>query len=81
MMYGTQKSDRPIVPMKSANKAGTPAAEPMEERGRTKGNADQQSTDRTQSREAVSQAQARIRGAVKPTASGRLRCQVNSDVS
>ena len=36
----------------------------MEPRGETKENADQQTTIRTQSREAVSQAQARIREAV-----------------
>lgn len=40
------------------------AAEPTEGRGGTKGNADLQSTVRTQSRSAVSQAQARIREAV-----------------
>ena len=72
MMYGSQKSDRPIVPMKSANKTGMPVAEPMEGRGRTKGNAGQQSTDRTQSREAVSQAQVRIRGAVNRNGTERL---------
>ena len=72
MMHGSQKSDWPIVPMKSANKAGVPAAEPMEERGRAKGNAGQQSTDRTQSREAVSQARARIRGAVNRNGTERL---------
>ena len=72
MMHGSQKSDRPIVPMKSANKAGVPAAEPMEGRGWAKGNAGPQSTDRTQSREAVSHAQARIRGAVNRNGTERL---------
>ena len=58
--------------MKLANKTGMPVAEPMEGRGRTKGNAGQQSTDRTQSREAVSQAQGRIRGAVNRNGTERL---------
>ena|SRR5208282_1829033 len=46
------------------NKAASAAAEPVERRGGAKENADLQSTVRTQSREAVSQAQARIREAV-----------------
>ena len=40
MMHGAEKSDSPIVPMKLANKAGRAAAEPVEGRGGTKGNAD-----------------------------------------
>ena len=56
MMNGTKKSDSSIVPAKPANKA---------ERGDgTKRNAELQSTVRTQSRAAVSQAQSRIREAV-----------------
>lgn len=39
MMHGAEKSDRPIVPLKRANKAGQPAAEFVEGRGRIKGNA------------------------------------------
>jgi len=50
--------------MKPANKAGRPAAEPVEGRGGAVGNAGLQSTVRTQSRVAVSQAQTRIREAV-----------------
>ena len=59
------KSDKPIVPMKPTNKAGerSSAAEPVEGSGGIKRNAGVQSTVRTQSREAVSQAQARIREA------------------
>src|SRR3954469_17642515 len=53
-----------IVPVKPANKAAQAAAESAEGSGGTKRNADRQSTNRTQGREAVSQAQARIRGAV-----------------
>ena len=63
MMNGTQKSDSLIVPMKPANKAGRPAAETVEGSGGIERNAELQSTVRTQSREAVSQAQARIREA------------------
>jgi RNA-directed DNA polymerase len=71
MMYGDEKSDPAIVAVKPANKAeqlaveqstAEPiAAEPVERRAGTKGNADQQSTRRTQCRESVSQALERIR--------------------
>src|SRR5689334_10874165 len=64
MMNGAKKSDSLIVPAKPANKAGHPAAELVEGSGGTKRNAKRQSTVRTQSREAVSQAQDRIRRAV-----------------
>lgn len=72
MMNGAEKSDLPIVPMRSANKAGSSAAEPAEGRGKTKGNAGLQSTVRTQSRAAVSQAQNRIREAVKRNRTEKL---------
>src|ERR1700745_3712004 len=70
MMNGPEKSASAIVATKPANKAepsversaGEPyAAEPVERRAGTKGNAGQQSTRRTQSRESVSQALERIR--------------------
>src|ERR1700747_1849978 len=70
MMNGPEKSDSAIVAMKLTNKAepsversaGEPyAAESVERRAGTKGNAGQQSTRRTQSRESVSQALERIR--------------------
>ena len=70
MMHGREKSDLAIVAMKPANKANEPtaeastganAAEPVERRAGTKGNAGQQSTRRTQSRISVSQALERIR--------------------
>jgi RNA-directed DNA polymerase len=64
MMNGMERSDTPVVPAKPTNKAEQSAAEPVEGSGGTKRNAGLQSTDRTQCREAVSQAQARIRGAV-----------------
>jgi len=63
MMYEAEKSDSPKVPMKPANKAGRAAAGPVEGSGGTKRNARLQSTVRTQSRGAVSQAQSRIRRA------------------
>lgn len=64
-MHGREKSDSPIVPGKPANKAVQAAAESVEGRGGTKGNAELQNTVRTQSRAAVSHAQNRIREAVK----------------
>jgi len=64
MMYGKEKSDLLIVPEKQANNAGNPAAESVEGSGGNKRNAEEQNTDRTQSRGSVSQAQARIREAV-----------------
>ena len=65
MTYGVEKSDSLIVPRKPANKTGLPVAEPGEGSSGIERNAELQSTSRTQSREAVSQAQARIREAVR----------------
>src|SRR5262245_4101191 len=56
MMRGPEKSDLAIVAGKPANKAEQSAAELVERRAGTKGNANQQSTCRTQSRVSVSQA-------------------------
>jgi RNA-directed DNA polymerase len=64
MTSAREKSDLPEVAWKRANKAASAAAELVERRGRAKENAELQSTVRTQSRAAVSQAQARIREAV-----------------
>src|SRR5207248_2733140 len=50
MMHDREKSDSAIVAGKPTNKAGQPAAEPVEPRVEAKGNASQQSTRRTQSR-------------------------------
>ena len=71
MMHGHEKSDPAIVAKKPANKAEQlsaersgvepNAAEPVERRAGTKGNADQQSTHRTQGRRSVAQALERIR--------------------
>jgi len=63
-MHGMEKSDSLVVPVKPTNKAAQAAAELVEGRSGTKGNAELQSTVRTQSRAAVSQAQRRIREAV-----------------
>src|SRR5215813_13376781 len=75
MMNGHEKSDSVIVAEKPANKAALSAveqsavelavAEPVERRAETKGNADQQSTCRAQSRVSVSQARDRIRKVAK----------------
>jgi RNA-directed DNA polymerase len=74
MMHGHEKSDRAIVALKPANKANEPtveasaeanAAEPVERRAGTKGNADQQSTCRAQDRISVEQALERIRKVAK----------------
>ncbi len=75
MMSGHEKSDFVIVAVKPANKAAHPAveqsavglaaAELVEPRTETKGNADQQSTCRAQSRVSVSQALERIRKVAK----------------
>ena len=66
MMHGHEKSDSVIVAAKPVNKVARPAveqsaaepttAEPVEPRAETKGNADQQSTCRTQSWTSVSRA-------------------------
>src|SRR4029077_18870785 len=61
MMHGPEKSDSVIVAGKPTNKAERSAAELVEPRTGTKGNAGQQSTLRTQSRISVSQALERIR--------------------
>jgi hypothetical protein len=71
MVYGHEESDFAIVAVKPANKAEPSAAErsaaeptaaeSAEPRAETKGNADEQSTCRAQSRVSVSQALERIR--------------------
>jgi len=56
MMHGREKSDPAIVAKKPANNAGQPAAERVERRAGTEGNAGQQSTRRAQDRDSVSRA-------------------------
>ena len=65
MMSGRGKSDSVIVAEKPTNKAGRPAAEPVERRAGAEGNAVQQSTRRAQDRESVSQALDRIQRAAR----------------
>jgi hypothetical protein len=61
MMHAREKSDSAIVAEKPTNKAVSTAAESVERRAGTKGNANQQSMDRAQNRATVSQALERIR--------------------
>ena len=61
MMHGREKSDPAIVAMKPTNKAGQPAAEPVERRAGAEGNAGQSSTHRAQNRDRVTQALDRVR--------------------
>ncbi len=71
MMHGREKSDSSIVPRKRANKAGGPAAEPVEGREGAEGNARRQSRHRTQGRARLSQALERVREAARQD--GKLR--------
>ena len=83
MMHGRGKSDSAIVAVKPTNKVVRPAteqsaveqtaAEPVEPRAGTKGNADWQSTHRTLSRAGVSQALERIRQMLAVKTRGRSR--------
>ena len=73
MMHGCGKSDFAIIAEKPANKAEQSAAESVEPRAETKGNANQQSTHRTQSRVSVSQALERMRQAFAVWTRGRSR--------
>ena len=65
MMHEPEKSVSVIVAEKPTNKAKQAAAELVEPRTETKGNADQQSTGRAQDRESVSQALERVRRAAR----------------
>ena len=71
-MNGHGKSDRPNVPMKSANKADVQAAEGMEGRGLAKGNLRQQNAPRTQSRRSVHSELERVRQAAKKDGTTRF---------
>src|SRR6266571_5788221 len=73
MMHGHGKSDHAVVAGKPANNAGRSAAEPVEPRAGTKGNAGQQSACRTQGRANASQALERIRQAIAVWTRGRSR--------
>src|SRR6185369_9777252 len=65
MMHGPEESDSVVVAGKPTNKAERSAAEPVEPRAGTEGNADQQSARRAQDRESVSQALERVRQAAR----------------
>ena len=65
-MNGQEKSDPGTVAVKPTNKAGRPAAESVEPRPGTEGNAGQQSTHRAQNRARVTQALDRVRHAASP---------------
>ena len=65
MMNEPGKSDRPVVPEKSSNNAGQPAAEGMEGRGLAKGNSPQQNASRAPNRNNAPSALERIRQAAK----------------
>jgi RNA-directed DNA polymerase len=64
-VHDLEKSDPAIVAMKPPNRAESAAAEAAEPRAGTKGNADQLSTHRTQTRERVAQGLGRVRQAAR----------------
>ena len=64
-MNGQEKSDLGTVAVKPTNKAGRPAAEPVEPRPGTEGHAGRQNTHRAQDRARVTQALERVRNAAK----------------
>ena len=65
MMHDHGQSDSPVIPAKSPNNAGRPAAEGMEGRGLAKGNSGRQNAPRTQSRVSASSALDRVREVAK----------------
>lgn len=60
-----RKSDRPVVPVKRSNKAGSSAAEIVEGRGLAKRNAAEQNRTRTQRRTILPSALDRVRQAAR----------------
>ena len=73
MMHDREKSHSAIRAGKPTNKAGSPAAEPVEQRAGTKRNASEQSTHRTQGWVRVTQALDRVRqAAIHPWPSARF---------
>ncbi len=69
-MNRNEESDPIVVAMKPTNNAGRPAAEPVERRVGTKGNATQHNTRRAQNRESVTQALDRVRQAARTRKKG-----------
>ncbi len=81
-MHDPEKSDSAIVAAKPPNNAGPPAAEGVEPRAGAKGNVDQQSTHRTQSRKRATQALSRVRQAARERKKERFTAllhHVNAD--
>jgi RNA-directed DNA polymerase len=73
MMNGPGKSDSPVVPAKSPNKGGPPAAEGMEGNGLAKGNLPPQNASRTPSRNEALSALERVRQAAEKDKKLRFR--------
>lgn len=71
-MYGAEESDGGIVAMKVQNKLPGGGADAVERRPPANGNPERQSTGRTQSRKAVTQAAGRIREFVRRNPKERL---------
>jgi RNA-directed DNA polymerase len=72
MMNEHGKSDRPILPKKSSNKAGTSVAEGMEGRGLVEGNLRQQNVFRTQGRADAHSALERVRAVARKDKEARF---------
>ena len=72
MMHEREKSDPLVVPAKPVNKTASAVAESVEGSGGAKRNASPHRMVRAQSRETMSQAQARIREAVARNPKGKL---------
>jgi RNA-directed DNA polymerase len=70
-MNAPRKSDSPVVPMKSSNKARPPAAEAVEGRGLAEGNLPQRNAPRTQCQQGAPSALERVRQA--PVTDRRMR--------
>ena len=77
MMNGREKSDSAVVARKPANNAGKPAAERVEPRAGTKGNADQSHTCRAQNRISVPQGLDRVRQAARQRKKERFTALVH----
>jgi RNA-directed DNA polymerase len=74
MMHGHGKSHSAIVAEKPTNNAESSAAEPVERRAGTEGNAGHQSTCRAQNRESVTQELDRIRQVARQRKKERFTC-------
>jgi RNA-directed DNA polymerase len=81
VMHGCEKSDPAIVARKPTNKAGQPAAEPVEPRAGAEGNVGQQSTRRAQNRASVSQALDRVRQAARQRRKERFTALLHMSAS